>query len=92
MRAQSKSNAQEGIKFDDIFAIIEAKNKKGKLIYRLAFKHTKQLIPNGMTNRPEDIRKLGYNWIKKNPDHATNVLFEIEVLEPRPGLEPGFDD
>lgn len=68
------------IKVEEMFNIITDKNKKGKEIYRLQFKHSGELVPNGMTNKKEDINRLGFNWIKKNPREAGDIVFEMQVL------------
>lgn len=68
------------IKFNDFFEIVEDKNKKGKPIFRLKFKLNGQLLPNGMTNKPDDIKKLGWRWLKKNEREANDMIFEHTVL------------
>ena len=77
------------MKFDDFFNIIEDKNKRGQTIYRLQFKVNNELVPNGMTNKQENIMGLGHRWLKKNPREVADMIFEMEVLmEPREGFDP----
>ena len=67
-------------KYNDFFTVVEDKNKKGKPIFRLKFKLTDKLVPNGMTNKPEDIKKLGLRWLRKNEREADDMIFESMVL------------
>ena len=67
-------------KFDQIFTIVEDVNKNKQTIYRLKFRAGGTLVPNGMTNKKENIEGLGYRWIKKNPKEVADMVFELEVL------------
>lgn len=91
-KGSSKQPIEVIVKVEEVFNIIIDKNKKGKEIYRLQFKHNGQLMQNGMTNKKEDINRLGFNWIKKNPEHASSIVFEMHVLEAPTGLEPVLTD
>lgn len=63
-----------------IFNIVEDKNKRKETIYRLQFKAGGGLVPNGMTNKKDNIVGLGYRWIKKHPKECADMIFELEVL------------
>ena len=67
------------IKFKDIFNIVEAKNRKGQVIYRLQLRYSGQILT--MCNRLENVKPLGERWIKKNLQKAADMVFELEVLE-----------
>ena len=68
------------IKFDEFFTIMEDENKKGNTIYRLKFKLTNEIVPNGMTNKQDDIKKLGYRWLRHNEQAANDMIFENTFL------------
>jgi len=76
-----KNKRKPKIKFNDIFTVVQAFNKRGRVIYRLVFNHNREFVNNGMTNLPDDITKLGERWIEKNYEHAESILFEIHVLQ-----------
>lgn len=82
-KRRSAAEAERALraKYNDFFIVIEDKNKKGRTIYRLKFKLNNQLVPNGMTNRKEDIENFGMRWLRKNEREADNMIFETMVLE-----------
>lgn len=68
------------IKLEDLFDIVEDKDRKSRTIYRLRFKSDKTLLKNGMTNKREHLNRLAYRWIQNNPNKAADMVFELQVL------------
>ena len=66
------------IKLDQVFNVVEDKNRKGRPIYRLFFRYSGEVFKT--YNRKEDAIRSGTGWIGKNKEKAADMVFELEVL------------
>ena len=80
----------------EVFDIVPDKDKKGRTIYRLRFRHDGTYLPNGMGLWTQTCENIAYKWMWKNQKKAQDIAliasFEREVLEAPTGIEPVLTD
>ena len=69
------------IKWTDVFDIIEMRDKRGQIYFRLQFKNDKTfLLTEGMSMHEGSMPRLAWRWIEKNRNKVQDIIFETEVL------------
>lgn len=64
-----------------IFEVVSELDNHNKTIYRLKFKNDGTIMKAYMSTRRTTVETFAHKWVEKNQEEATNILFEIEVLD-----------